>query len=171
MIDNFKKRKAMRIEHTSPLQIKDLKSGIIFEARMFNYSGGGIYFGSDGVFEKGTPLYIGIHNFPCSPKSRVFEYFKGEVMRRKELKRSLSNYGNGITLASESAEEKIYINETKKTKESRKHPRRPCSRTIQISTSKGFVKGTTKNFSASGAFIVTEEKLDPWPVVKAEFIY
>jgi len=169
MVDNFEKREAIRIEHTSPLQIKDLRSGVIYEARMFNYSDGGIYFESDGFFEKGTPLYIGIHNSPYSTTSRVFEYLKGEVMWRKDLKRSLSKYGYGIQLASESAGEKIYINETKKSKESRKHPRKPFSRTIQFSTSKGLAKGTTKNISASGVFIATEEKLEIGQLLKLNF--
>ena len=130
---------------------------------MFDYSYGGIYFESDGVFEKGTPLYIGIHNSPYSPTSRVFEYFKGEVMWRKDLKSSLSKYGYGIQFASELAGEKIYINETKK---SRKHPRKPFSRTVQFSTSKGLAKGTTKNISASGVFIATEEKLEVGQLLK-----
>ena len=166
MVDNFERREAIRIEHTSPLQIKDLRSGVIYEARMFDYSDGGIYFESDGVFEKGTPLYIGIHNSPYSPTSRVFEYFKGEVMWRKDLKSSLSKYGYGIQFASELAGEKIYIDETKKSKESRKHPRKPLSQTVRFSTKKGLSKGITKNISASGAFIVTEEKLDPGQLLK-----
>jgi len=104
MLDNFEKREARRIEHTSLLQIKDLRSGVIYEARMFNFSNGGIYFESDGVFEKGTPLYIGIHNSPYSHPSRVFEYFKGEVMWREDLKRSLSKYGYGkeVTISEDS---------------------------------------------------------------------
>lgn len=166
MLDNFEKRKAIRIEHTSPLQIKDLKSGTIYEARMFNYSDGGIYFESDGFFEKGTPLYIGIHNSPYSPLSRVYEYFKGEVMWREGLKRSHSKYGYGIQLVSESAGEKIYNNEIKKSKGSRKHPRKPLSLNVQFSTKNGLAEGTTKNISASGAFIVTEEKLNPGQLLK-----
>ena len=71
MKDHFEKRETCRIEHTSPLQIKDLRSGVIYEARMFNYSDGGIYFESDGFFERETPLYIGINNSPYSSTSRV----------------------------------------------------------------------------------------------------
>ena len=166
MANDFERREADRIGHASLLQIKDLRSGEIFEARMFNYSKGGIYFESDGVFEKGTSLYIGIHNSPYSPISRVFEYYKGEVMWRKDLKRSLSKHGYGIKLTSESAGEKIEIGGTKKFKELRRHPRKPLSQTVKFSTKNGLSKGTTKNISASGAFIVTEDNLDVGQLLK-----
>ena len=161
MTDNFEKREAKRIDHTSPLQVKDLRSDAIYEARMFNYSYGGIYFESDAYFEEGTLLYIGIRNSPYSPTAWVFEYLKGEVIWRTDLKRSLSKYGYGIELTSKSVEEKIEIDGKEKSKELRKHPRKLLSQTVQFRTANELCKGTTKNISASGAFIVTKEKLEP----------
>ena len=69
-------------------------------------------------------------------------------------------------LASESAGEKIEIGGTKKSKELRRHPRKPLSQTVRFSTNKGLFKGITKNISASGAFIVTEENLDVGQLLK-----
>jgi len=159
MIDKCDRRDALRIEHITPLQIKDLKSGEIYEARMFNYSNGGIYFESDGVFEKGTPIYIGIHNSPYSVTSKVFEYYKGEVMWRKELIQSFFNYGYGIQLVSGSSKQDLNTNDAKKEEDLRMHPRKAFFQKIRFGTHRGTSEGITKNISASGVFIATKEKL------------
>ena len=54
MVENFDDRGAKRTAFTTPLQVKDLSSGEIHEAKMLDYSDGGISFASDGFFEKGT---------------------------------------------------------------------------------------------------------------------
>ena len=129
MIENSENRGAERTDHITPLQVKDLQSGEIYESRMSNYSYSGIYFESDGVFEKGTPIYIGIQNSPYSISSRVFEYYKGEVIWRKDLKRSLFKYGYGIHFVSDSSKQDWDVNDAKKSKNMRKHPRKPFFQT------------------------------------------
>lgn len=47
-----------RFNHHSPLQIIDQSFGEIYEARIQNYSNGGIYFESDAFFQKGAKIYI-----------------------------------------------------------------------------------------------------------------
>ena len=42
--ENIENRKSTRINHTSSLQVKDLQSGKIHKAKMFNYSREGVYF-------------------------------------------------------------------------------------------------------------------------------
>ena len=166
MIDKCDRRDALRIEHITPLQIKDRKSGEIYEARMFNYSNGGIYFESDGIFEKGTPIYIGLHNSPYSVTSKVFEYYKGEVMWRKELIQSFFNYGYGIQLVSGSSKQDLNTNDAKKEEDLRMHPRKAFFQKIRFSTHRGTSEGITKNISASGVFIATEEKLEAGQLLK-----
>ncbi|MCK5278001.1 MAG: PilZ domain-containing protein [Cyclobacteriaceae bacterium] len=166
MIENFDKRDAARSDHISPLQVKDQRSGEIYEARMFNYSYSGIYFESDGIFQKGTKIYICIQNSPYSLLSGVLEYYNGEVMWRKDLERPLFNYGYGIQLVSDSIKPDLDSNDAKTAKDSRKHPRKPFSRSLRFGTHKGISEGTTKNISASGVFIATEEKLEVGQLLK-----
>ena len=147
-----------RFDHTSPLQIKDLGSGEIYEAQMQNYSNGGIYFESNGLLEKGTKIYICIQNSPYAKASGVLEYYTGEVMWRKNLKQSLFKYGYGIQLAFVSTKTGSDINAPLE-RELRKHSRKPYFQNILYSTQKGLHTGRTINFSASGAFIATEENL------------
>ena len=166
MVDNFDDRGPKRTAYITPLQVKDLRSGDIYEAKMLDYSDGGISFASDGFFEKGTSLYFGILYPPHYLTSRVFEYYRGEVMWRKDLKRSPLSYGYGIQLVSESSKRESNSNDAKITKESRKHPRRPFFRPLRFGTQKEIYNGSTKNISASGVFIATNEKLEVAQLLK-----
>ena len=160
MVDNFDDRGAKRIPYKTPLQVKDLRSGDIYEAKTLDYSDGGISFTSEGYFEKGTPLYFGILYPPDYFTSRVFEYYRGEVMRRKEIKGSPKSYEYGIRLVSESRRQGSNAEDAKTTKESRNHPRRTFSRPLRFGTQKDIYNGSTKNISASGIFIASDQKFE-----------
>jgi hypothetical protein len=160
MVDNFDDRGARRTAYMTPLQVTDLSSGDTYEAKMLDYSENGISFASDEVFEKGTALYFSILYPPNYFTSRVFEYYKGEVMRRTDLKRSSFSYEYGIQLASASSRQESNSNDAKSTKESRNHPRRPFFRPLRFGTQKEIFTGSTKNISASGIFIAANEKLE-----------
>jgi len=147
-----------RFDHTSPLKIKDLVSGEMYEARMQNYSNGGIYFESDGLLEKGTKIYICMQNSPYAQASGVLECYTGEVIWRKYLKQSSFKYGYGVQLVFVSSKKGSDANGPRE-KELRKHSRKPYFQNILYSTQKGLHTGRTKNLSASGAFIATKENL------------
>jgi len=166
MVDHFDDRGAKRTAYKTPLQVMDLRSGDLYEAKMLDYSDGGISFASDGFFEKGTLLYFGILYPPNYFTSRVFEYYKGEVVRRTDLKRSPFSYGYGIQLVSESSRQESKSNDAKTTKESRNHPRRPFSRPLRFGTQKEIYTGSAKNISASGIFIAANEKLEVGQLLK-----
>ena len=147
-----------RFDHTSSLQIKNLGSGEIYEARMQNYSNGGIYFESDGLLEKGTKIYICMQNSPYAQASGVLEYYTGELIWRKYLKQSSFKYGYGVQFVFISSKKGSDAN-GQREKELRKHSRKPYFQNILYSTPKGLHTGRTKNLSASGAFIATKENL------------
>ena len=159
MVDNFDDRVAKRISLTTPLQVTDLTSGDIFEAKMLDYSENGISFASDGFFEKDTPLFFGILYPPDYVTSRILEYYKGTVMWRKDSKQSPLSYEYGIQLVSESSKQDSNVKDAKTTKESRNHPRRPFARPLRFGIEKDTYNGSAKNISASGVFIATNEKL------------
>ena len=133
---------------------------------MLDYSDGGISFASDGLFEKGTPLYFGILYPPKYFSSRVFEYYKGEVVRRIELKQSPFKYGYGIQLASESIRQESNSNDAEARNEKRNHPRRTFATPLRFGTQKEIYDGSTTNISASGVFITANEKLEVGQLIK-----
>ena len=159
MEDHFDERGAKRTAYITPLQIKDMRSGEIHEAEMLDYSDSGISFASDGFLERGTPIYFGIlyppHYFP----TRVFEYYKGEVRRRMDLKRSPFNYEYGIQLVSESSRQRASSKDAGTNKEKRNRPRRSFFRPLRFGTEDEIYNGNAKNISASGVFIAANEKL------------
>jgi len=166
MVDHFDDRGAKRTAYTTPLQVKDLTSGDIYDAEMLDYSDGGISFASDASFEMGAPLYFGILYPPDYFSSRVFEYYKGEVVRRIDLKDSDFKYGYGVQLTPESIRRKSGAKDTKAKEEKRNHPRRSFSTPLRFATRTKIFDGSTKNISTSGVFIASDEKLEIGQLIK-----
>ena len=159
MTDNFDDRGVKRTAYSTPLQVMDLSSGDIFEVKTLDYSDTGISFASDGLFQKGTPLYFGILYPPDYFPSRVLEYYKGKVMWRKDFKQSPHSYAYGVQLVSGPIRQEPDESKQKSTQELRHHPRRPFSRPLRFGVEKDTYNGRTKNISAAGVFIATDEKL------------
>ena len=141
---NSEDRDETRFDHIAALRVKDLSSGEVYKAKMLNYSNAGIYFESNSLLQKGAKIYICMQNSPYAKSSGVLEYHTGEIMWRKYLKRSFFDYGYGIQLSLDP----------------RKHSRTPYFKNVRFSTHIGIHEGKTKNISASGIFIATEEKLE-----------
>ena len=159
MTDNFDDRGVKRTAYSTPLQVMDLRSGDIYPAKTLDYSDTGISFASDGLFQKGTPLYFGILYPPDYFPSRVLEYYKGKVMWRKDFKQSPLSYAYGVQLAAEPGQQQPDAGAEHTTSELRHHPRRPFFRPLRFGIEKDTYNGSTKNISASGVFIATDEKL------------
>jgi hypothetical protein len=166
MADNFDDRISKRTAFITPLQVADLTSGDIYEAKMLDYSDGGISFASDGLFEKGALLYFGILYPPDYATSRILEYYKGEVMWRKDPQQSSLGYEYGIQLVFNFDRQDSETGDLKPEKESRNHPRRPFSRPLRFGIQENVYDGSAKNISASGVFIATDEKLKVGQLIK-----
>ena len=165
-IPNSEDRAEVRSNHSAPLQVKDLSSGEIYEARMQNYSNGGIYFESDGRFEKGTKIHICMQHSQCAKSSGVLKYYTGEVRWRKELNLAYANYGYGIQLISGSSTQDKHSKSSNVTKELREHPRKPYHKSVRFSSDHGIHEGKTKNVSLSGLFIAADEKLEVGQILR-----
>jgi hypothetical protein len=157
---NIENRKSTRINHTSSLQVKDLQSGKIHKAKMFNYGKEGVYFESDSILNPGMQVYIGIQNSPYAPLPDVLEYHRAEIMWRRKLKRSFYRFGYGVKLGSSDNKQTLKSNDTKKTKNSRKHSRKPYKQSTMFSNQNGIFEGTTKNISSSGVFVMSKKTFE-----------
>jgi Tfp pilus assembly protein PilZ len=158
--ENIENRKNTRFNHTSSLQVKDLQSGKIHNARMFNYSKEGVYFESDSVLNPGMKVYIGIQNSPYASFPDVLEYRRAEIMWRRKLKRSFYRFGYGVKLGSSDNNQTLESNNTKRTKKTRKHPRKPYKQSTMFSTQNGIFEGTTKDISSSGVFVMSKKAFE-----------
>ncbi len=97
-IENLERREHVRIDHTSALQIKELKSGKTHNARMLNYSKHGLYFESDSNLQAGENIHIAIENSPFSMKAGVLEYYNAKIKWRKKCKNSVFDFSYGVQL-------------------------------------------------------------------------
>jgi hypothetical protein len=159
-VENLENRDTARMDHISVLQVQDIESGKIHKARMFNYSNEGIYFESDSVLNPGMQIYIGIQNSPYASLPDVLEYHRAEIMWRKKLKESFFRFGYGVQLASLSNKQDLKLNDTKKTKDLRKHPRRKYDQFTLLTTQNGIFEGSIKNISSSGVFLMAENTFE-----------
>ena len=157
MSKNQERRKSARIDQTSALKVEDLKSGKIYKARMFNYSQNGFYFESDSILNPGEQIYIGIQDSPYAPIADVLEYYRAEIVWRKKLKDSYFYHGYGVKFKPVGDKQDLNTDDSKRSTDLRKHPRKPFTRTILFSAHNGTNKGSTKNISPSGVFITAEE--------------
>jgi len=160
-----------RFGHISTLQVEDLSSGAFYEARMQDYSNGGIYFESDGIIQKGAKIYICMQHSPYPQSYDILEYFTAEIKWRKNLKQSFFDYGYGVQFVSGLGKQDSHSNNDRKGNKTRKHSRKPFCRTIQLSTHKEIFKGRAKNISASGVFITAEKKIELGQVLKLSLPY
>ncbi len=158
-VENLENRDSARMEHTSSVQVQDLESGKIHKARMFNFSKEGVYFESDSVLNKGMQIYIGIQNSPFASLPDVLEYHRGTIMWRKKLKRSFFRFGYGVKLAFTENKQDAK-DDRKKTKDSRKHPRRPYNQSTMFATQNGIYEGSIKNISSSGVFLASKNTFE-----------
>jgi hypothetical protein len=164
-VENLENRDSARMRHTSSLQVKDLTSGKIHKARMFNYSKDGVYFESDSVLNPGLQIYIGIQNSPYASLPDVLEYHRAEIIWRKKLKRSFFRFGYGVRLAALANTQDIKLNDSKKTKDLRQHPRRPCNQSTLFAAQNEIFEGSIKNISTSGVFIMANRAFEVGQII------
>jgi Tfp pilus assembly protein PilZ len=163
-VENLENRDNARLDHVSSLQIQDIESGKIHKARMFNFSKEGVYFESDSVLNTGMQIYIGIQNSPYASLPDVLEYHRAEIMWQKKLKDSFFRFGYGAKLASMANKQDLKpvnkqdlkSNDSKQSKDFRKHTRRPYDQFTLFTTQNGIFEGSIKNISSAGVFVMSK---------------
>jgi Tfp pilus assembly protein PilZ len=159
IVENDEKRKNVRLDEYCPISVKDLKAGIFHKAKMLNYSKNGMYFETDSILQPGANIYLGIENSSHVSFVNEFECKLAEIVWRKKLKKSFYNYGYGVRfISTDNTKEKKCGNQRKVT-DSRKHPRKPYSKSVLYATNNQIFEGASQNLSLSGIFLKTKDKL------------
>ena len=157
--ENREKRNNVRLDDYRPISVKDLKAGIFHKATMLNSSKNGMYFETDSILEPGAKIYLGIENSSDISFVDEFECKLAEIVWRKKLKKSFYNYGYGIRFISADNPKEQKCRDQKKGIESRKHPRKPFSKSVLCAANNQILDGTSQNISPSGIFLKTKDKL------------
>ena len=160
MLQKHEQRDDTRIIYKSPVKIEDLESGITLGARMVNYSKNGLCFETNEPFHQGAEIYLGLENSPYTSSSfRSYECYRAKIIWRKKFKAAFFRYGYGVRYIFAGYEQISQINDLKKWKDLRKHPRQSRSIPILFAAQKRLFEGITKNISPTGVFIKTNDTL------------
>ena len=160
MVDNPENRDNARIKYKSPVTIENLKAGIIYQARMLNFSKYGLYFETDSLLGLGDEVFIGIEYSPYADSQDTYECVRAKIMWRRELPTSFFKYGYGVKYSIDYDKQKSRNGSLKIVEDQRKHARKRYSRRILFSTRDKILSGITKDISPSGVFIETHNRLE-----------
>lgn len=93
MAATSEQRDTTRVNHKASIMLENLPAGSNFEAKMYNYSRGGMYFESDYAPLPGTEIYIGIVK---SPYDSGPDLYRAQVRWRRQLPGQDSQYTFGV---------------------------------------------------------------------------
>ena len=159
MHENPENRDNARIKHKSPVTIENLKAGIIFQARMLDFSKHGLYFETDSLLRLGEEVFIGIEYSPYSDSRDTYECLRAKIMWRRELPTSYFKYGYGVKYSIDYDKQRSQHSNLKIVEDQRKHHRKPYFKSIVYATKNHLKNAKTKNISPSGVFIETADSL------------
>jgi Tfp pilus assembly protein PilZ len=160
MVENPENRDNARIDYKSPVTIENLKAGVIYQARMLDYSKHGLYFETDSWLRLGEDVFIGIEYSPYSDSNDTYECMRAKIMWRRELPTSYFKYGYGVKYSIDYDKQRSRHGNLKIVEDQRKHHRKLYAKSIVYAT-KDHLKGAiTKNIGPTGVFIQTDETLD-----------
>ena len=160
MIENPENRRNARIQHKSPVTIENLRAGIIYQARMLNFSKYGLYFETDSLLRLGDEVFIGIEYSPYTDNRDTYECLRAKIMWRRELPTSFFKFGYGVKFSIDYAKQKLRNGNLKIVEDQRKYDRKRYSKPIVFATQNKILGGITRDISPSGVFIETQHRLE-----------
>jgi Tfp pilus assembly protein PilZ len=165
----FERRSDIRTSYKSPARVEDSK-GLIYRARIVNYSNNGLYIETDWPLQAGTELYIEMEKSPYA--STTFDSLdrrQSVILWHTELKDSFYTYGYGIKYINDFEETTPQIkvlNETKETAEMRRFPRKHYSNSVYFTSQNNYFEGLIHNISKNGMFIETKDNFNEGQIVR-----
>jgi len=95
MDSSLENRDDFRYKHKAKIFLEIYSTGAYYQAKMLNYSRGGLYFETDYAPLPGTDIFISIEN---SPYDFGADIYRAQVRWRTELpaKKSKYNFGVGV---------------------------------------------------------------------------
>ena len=169
MAQHYERRSATRTNYKSPIRVEDSK-GIIYNARIVNYSINGLYIETDWMLKPGTEIYIEMEKSPHAPSNfDLTERRQSLILWQTKLKDSFYGYGYGIKYIPNLDEKPLQISVLKETEipeENRHHPRRHFSRSVFFTSKNHYFEGLINNLSKNGMFIETRDNFAVGQIVR-----
>lgn len=155
-----------RIIYKFPVVVRHASNGQCYNARITNYSDGGLYIETDMKLEVGGKINIRIKE----SLSESFPYSSGRYMAklvwRRELANSFFKYGYGATNISESASRNTQCGDSNERQELREYSRKTVYKPVFFYSRKRILDGYIYNLSRGGAFIRTKYSSADGEIIK-----
>ena len=156
----FEKRSSNRTDFKSPIMVEDTK-GIIYKARMVNYSAGGLYLETNWLLRPGTEIYVEMDKSPyTSDNFDLPQRYRSVILWHARLDNAFYGYGYGVRYAPDVDAQipKIKVlQETKINEDLRRYQRRHFSNTVFFTSRNAYFEGLINNISKNGIFIETPD--------------
>ena len=169
MTQFFEKRSYSRTDFKSPIMVEDSK-GLIYKARMVNYSESGLYIETDWLLRPGTEIYIEMDKSPyASDTFDLPERYRAVILWHARLEGAFYSYGYGVRYTPEVGTQipKVKVlQETKISEDLRKYPRKHFSNSVFFTSGNGYFEGLIDNISKNGVFIKTQDDFTPGQAVR-----
>lgn len=163
------RRSDIRTNYKSPATVEDSK-GIIYRARIVNYSNNGLYIETDWPFQAGSEIYIEMEKSPYASSTLDFlDRRQSVILWYTKLKDSFYSYGYGIKFIHDLEEKTSQIrvlNQTTKSEEMRRYPRKHFSNSVFFTSQNRYFEGLIHNISKNGMFIETTDNFDEGQIVR-----
>ena len=159
MDENPENRNNARIKYKSPVTIENLRAGVIYQARMLDYSKHGLYFETDSLLPLGEEVFIGIEYSPYADAKNTYECLRARIMWRRELPTSYFKFGYGVRFSIDYDKQRSQASNLRIVEDQRKHQRKPYSKPVVYAAKNKIFKGITKDISPAGVFIETDAAL------------
>jgi len=160
MIGFREKRSDNRSDFKLPVIVEDLK-GIIYKARMVNYSKNGLYLETDWLLQPGAEIYIEMEkSLNTSNPFELPERYRSLILWRAKLENTFYSYGYGVRHTPDEdrqAPQIRVLRETKISEDLRKYPRKHFSNSVFFTSQNGYFEGLINNISKNGIFIETRD--------------
>ena len=169
MTQFHEKRSDNRTDFRSPITVEDSK-GIIYKARMVNYSANGLYIETDWLLRPGTEIYIEMEKSPyTSDTFDLSKRYRSVILWHARLENSFYSYGYGVGYAREVdlyAPQIKVLQQTKISEDLRRYPRRHFSNSVFFTSRNDYFEGLSDNISKNGIFIKTQDDLTVGQMVR-----
>jgi len=155
-----------RIIYKFPVLVRHDDHGYNYNARITNYSDGGLYIETDMELDAGAEINIRIKGSVSESFPYPSGHYMAKIVWRKKLANSFFKYGYGATNISESNNPHGQAGDIHERQELRKYSRKTVFKPVFFYSRKRILEGYIHNLSPRGAFIRTKYSCADGEIIK-----
>ena len=155
-----------RIIYKFPVKVRHASNGQCYNARITNYSDGGLYIETDMELDVGGKINIRVKESLSESLPYSSGHYVAKLVWRKKLENSFFKYGYGATNISEFVSPNSQGDDSNERQELREYSRKTVYKPVFFYSRKRILDGYIYNLSRGGAFIRTNYSSADGEIIK-----